>query len=345
MFDCARKMYPGTQDYIREMSGLKKISIVVPCYNEEQNVEPLYCTLRKELESLEKYEWEIIFSDNASTDGTANILRELAKQDMRVKVIINLKNYGPARSSKNAMFHASGDAVIHLASDFQEPPELIHLFLAAWEDGYDVVWGQKLKRDEGVVRDLCRRIYYEIIGDLSSDKQYKQVTGFGLYSREVVEMVKATEEQEMSLRHLIPQLGYDVKLIPYEQPPRREGKSSYNLRRYFNFAITSLVTTSKVPLRLATLIGLFSAALSFGVCLFYFIYKLLHWSTFSAGMAPLVIGIFFLGSVQLVFIGVIGEYIGVLFDKASKRPLVIEKETINMETVFQDKPTNKNLMR
>lgn len=310
---------------------MKKISIVIPCYNEEENVAPLYHALKKELDSLEQYTWEVIFSDNASVDHTVEILRNIAKQDKRVKVIVNLKNYGPARSSKNAMFHASGDVIINLTSDFQEPPELIHLFIEAWESGYDVVWGQKLKRDEGPLKDLCRKIYYKIIGDFSADKQYKQVTGFGLYSKNVMEMIREIDEPEMSLRHIIPQLGYPVKLIPYEHQPRRAGKSSYNLRRYYDFAITSLVRTSKAPLRLASLTGLFFSAISFGIGLFYLIYKLLYWHSFSVGMAPLVIGIFFLGSVQLVFIGILGEYIGIIFDKVSKRPLVIEKETINFK--------------
>lgn len=308
---------------------MKKVSVCIPCYNEEKNIETAYERVKKVLETLDHYEWEIIFEDNASKDDTVSILRKLADSDKRVKVILNTRNFGPYRSAKNCCFSATGDAVICIACDMQDPPELIPEFLKYWEEGYLLVLGQKLSSKESPVKYKLRSLYYKIIKTFSDVPQTEQITGFGIVDRKVYQQVKELDEPEMAFRNLVAELGYEVKKIPYEQEKRKEGKSSYNIWRYLDFAITSLVRTSFVPLRLATLLGVFCSFISFVIGVVYLIYKLIYWDSFMVGMAPLVIGIFFFGSVQLFFIGLLGEYIGMILRKVTKRPIVVEKERIN----------------
>lgn len=308
---------------------MKKISISIICFNEEKNVELMYKCVKSIMDKKNDYCYEIIFADNASTDKTPEILRELSALDKNVKVILNMKNVGPTRSSKNALFHASGDAVISVACDFQEPPEMILEFIKEWEKGNLIIWGQKVKSKENKIKFFLRKLYYKIIKFLSENPQYEQVTGFGLMDRRIIEQMKALDERTMTFRHVVGELGYPVVLVPYTQNKRRAGKSSYNLYRYFNHAITTMVYTSKLPLRLATIMGTIASAISFFIGIIYLVLKLLNWDNFVAGMAPMVIGFFFVGSIQLLFIGIIGEYIGVILEKVTKRPLVVEKETFN----------------
>lgn len=308
---------------------MKKVSVCIPCYNEEKNVVTAYERVKKVMETQDNYEWEIIFEDNASKDDTVSILRELAASDERVKVILNTRNFGPYRSAKNCCFSATGDAVVSVACDMQDPPELIPEFLKYWEQGYPLVLGQKLSSKENPVKYKLRSLYYKIIKTFSDVPQTEQITGFGVVDRKVWQQIKELDEPEMAFRNLVAELGYEMKKIPYEQEKRKAGKSSYNVWRYLDFAITSLVRTSFVPLRLATIMGMFCAFVSFIIGVVYLIYKLIYWDSFVVGMAPLVIGIFFLGSIQLFFIGLLGEYIGVILRKVTKRPIVVEKERIN----------------
>lgn len=310
---------------------MKKISICVPCYNEEKNIMDAYGRITNVMKSIDQYDYEIIFSDNASKDNSSEIFCQLAEKDKHVKVIFNLRNYGPMRSAKNACFRATGDAIISIPCDMQEPPEMIPEFIEEWRNGNLIVWGQKTKSKENPIKFFLRSIYYKIIKAFSDVPQYEQTTGFGIVDRSVYEMVKTLNEPDMALRHLIVELGYPVKLIPYTQEQRKKGKSSYNIWRYLDFALNSLIMTSKVPLRLTTISGVFCSAISFLLGIVYLIYKLLYWDNFTVGMAPVVIAVFFLGSVQILTIGMIGEYVGVIFTKVKKRPLVIERECLNFD--------------
>lgn len=308
---------------------MKKISVCVPCFNEEKNIETAYQRIKKVLEEMPEYDHEIIFGDNCSTDDSYRLLKALAGKDSHVKIIINNRNFGPERSSKNILFSAGGDVLISIPCDMQEPPEMIPQFIAEWEKGNLVVFGQKNKSKERKLKYECRKLYYNIIEKFSDVPQYKQVTGFGAIDRQVIEELKKMNELDMPIRYMIADLGYPVKLIPYAQDVRINGKSSYSIGKYFDFAVSSLVRTSTVPLHLITVFGFFCALISMFFGIVYLIYKLLYWDTFSAGTAPTLIAIFFLGSVQLMSIGFIGEYIGVILAKVTKRPLVTEKERIN----------------
>lgn len=310
---------------------VKKISICIACYNEEKNIEETYRRLKEVLSTLEEYDYEIIFEDNCSRDSSEQILRNLALKDHKVKVIFNNRNFGPDRSEKNVRYAATGDAVIGMPCDLQEPPEMIPLFVEEWEKGNLIVWGQKVKSEENKVKYFCRSIYYKIIRVFSDVPQYEQTTGFGLIDQSVIKVLQDCNEPDMSLRHLVAELGYPIKLIPYTQQKRKNGKSSYNLWRYLDFAINSLVRTSTVPLRLMTVVGVVCAVLSFLLGMIYLVYKLINWNAFQAGMAPVVIAVTFLGSVQLLCIGMLGEYVNVILKKVTKRPLVTEKERINFD--------------
>ncbi|MCR5847096.1 MAG: glycosyltransferase family 2 protein [Lachnospiraceae bacterium] len=308
---------------------MKKISICVPCYNEEANIENMYNALKKEAESEKDYTFEFIFPDNASKDSSREVLKKIASQDDSVKVIINRRNYGPKRSNYNAFFRATGDAIITLACDFQDPPSMIHPLLREWEKGNLVVFGQKTNAKENFIMHSIRTLYYKIIKYFSSVKHYEHVSSLFLLDKEVVDTVKAIDDFEIDVHHLIEDLGYGVVLVPYTHEKRAKGKSSYNFIRYFDFAITELVNTSYFPLRIATFFGFISSFISFVVGMVYFVYKLIFWNTFNAGAAPIVIGLFLLGSIQITFLGIIGEYIGVIMRKLTKRPVVLEEETIN----------------
>lgn len=309
---------------------MKKISFVICCYNEENNVEPLAQAIILEMDKISKYDYEIIFADNASKDNTQKKLKELSKKNRRIKVIINNRNVGVSKSGKNAWRHTTGDAVLSMVCDFQDPPELIPRLIELWENGCYVVMGQKIKSKESKFKYLLRSIYYKIIAMFSDVPQYDHVTGFGIYDRKVADQLNVIQE-EIPSRYLIAEMGFDVTLLPYTQAARKSGKSSYNIWRYFDFAVSSLVKTSLLPLRLATIAGSIASFFSFFIGLIYLIFKLTHWDRFDAGVAPLVIGLFFLGSIQLLFIGIVGEYIGILFKRTSKIPAVVERELINFD--------------
>lgn len=311
---------------------MKKISICIPVYNEVGNVENAYRTIKKILdENLQNYDYEFVVEDNASTDGTQEILRKIANEDYKFKVVINQRNFGIERSGRNLITCASGDVLFSISCDCQEPPEMLPEMIKYWEEGYLVVWGQKISSEEGFFKFQMRKLYYKIISFFSETKQYQNVVGFGLIDAKVIKEVISLQEQKMSMRHIIAELGYEVKLLPYKQRVRKAGKSSYNFWRYWLFAVTSLARTSVTPLHLASFIGIICSLVSFIIGMFYMVYKLIFWKTFSTGVAPLVIGMFFLGSVQLTFIGIIGEYVGIIYEKVVKRPLVIEKERINFD--------------
>ena len=307
---------------------LKTISIVTPCYNEEQNVEELYTRIRDVMKN-EPYEYEQIFIDNASTDCTVDKIRALAAQDKRVKAIVNARNFGHIRSPYHALMQAKGDAVIGMASDLQDPPERISDFLRKWEEGYKIVIGVKTHSHEPGMLYLLRTFYYKLLRSLSDVELIEHFTGFGLYDQQVIEILRSLDDPYPYFRGLIADIGFPIARIEFVQPRRKYGFSKNNFYTLYDMAMLGLTAYTKVPLRLAAMLGFFTAAVSFLVGLGYLIYKLIFWAEFSVGLAPVVIGLFFLGSVQLIFLGIIGEYIGAIYTQVLHRPHVVEKERIN----------------
>lgn len=308
----------------------KKISIAVPCYNEEGNVKPMAQKLTEIMQQLD-YDYEIIFTDNCSNDATKQYLRELAAADPHIKVLMNNRNYGPGgRSAHNTGHYCSGDIYIQIPCDFQEPPELIPEFVKYWEEGYKVVAGQKIASEEGKVKYFLRSLFYKIINLLSDVPQYAHMSGIVLTDREVLQEWVKTDD-DIVLRNAIADMGYPVKMIQYVQQKRRSGKSTYNVWRYLTFALNSMINTSTTPLRLMTVIGFCMSVVSFIIGLAYLIMKLVLWDWFPTGAAPTLIGMMFIGSVQLLFMGVIGEYVGVILRKISHQPGVIVGEKLNFE--------------
>lgn len=310
---------------------MKKISVMTPCYNEEDNIMNLYCAVKEQFDKMPQYSYEHIFIDNYSTDNSRNILRELAQKDENVKVILNARNFGPNRSGTYGMLQATGDALICIVCDLQDPPEMIPKFLNKWEEGYKVVMGQKTHSKENPVMYGVRKLYYRIMSILSETEHLSNVTGYGLFDKSFLDTVRWMDDPDPYIRGLVTDLGYKWCLLEYTQNRREKGKSSYNFNRYFDFAITGLTHVSRKPLRFVTLLGLSMSVLSFFVAIVYFIIKLLNWNDFQMGTAPILIGMFFLGSIQLAFLGVIGEYIGAILTRITKRPMVVEEERINFD--------------
>jgi len=308
---------------------MKIISIVTPCYNEEKNVAGLYNEVKNVFADQKNYRYEHIFIDNASIDNTVNILKSIAAVDKNVKIIVNLKNYGHLKSPFYGILQASGEAVISIVADFQDPPILIKDFIDKWERGYKVVVGIKSRSKESPLMFLVRKIYYSLIQSISTSEQIKNFTGFGLYDRSVVEILRQYDERYPYFRGLISELGFEIARIKFTQPIRKKGRSNNNFFTLFDLAMLGIVNYSVLPLRVATFIGLITAVVSFLIALFYLFYKIIFWNSFQVGIAPVVIGIFFFSAVQLFFIGIIGEYIGAIYTQVKKRPLVIEKERIN----------------
>jgi glycosyltransferase involved in cell wall biosynthesis len=309
----------------------KLISIVLPCFNEEENVGPLYERVKAVFEGLPQYDYECIFADNASTDGTQGILRSLATSDSRVKVIFNMRNFGHIRSPYNAFLQANGDAVIVMVTDLQDPPELITDFIREWESGYKVVLGQKTESRESWVIFLLRSIYYKLVRAFADVELLEHVTGFGLYDREAVERLRDLHDPYPYVRGLVAELGYPVARIPYAQGKRNSGATKNNFYTLYDMAMLGFTSHSKVPLRLATMLGFASAVVSLLAGIGYLVYKLLFWNQISVGIAPLVIGLFFFASVQLVFLGIVGEYVGAIHTQVMHRPLVVERERLNFD--------------
>ena len=307
---------------------VKLITVLVPCFNERENVAPLVQRLREVTGAIAGFSFEFLFIDNGSNDGTAGELRALSA-DPKIKVIINNRNFGHVRSPYHGLLQARGDAVIVMAADFQDPPELIPEFIAKWKQGCEVVLGQKANSRESALFFTLRRLYYRVVRKLADVDLLENVTGFGLYSRPVIEDFRNLGEPYPYVRGLVSELGYRIGRVSYVQPLRRRGITKNNFYTLYDVAMLGVTSHSKVPLRLATMLGFASSAVSFVVGLAYLIYKLLFWDRFALGVAPVVIGLFFFVSVQLFFIGIIGEYIGAIHTRVSDRPHVIERERIN----------------
>ena len=310
----------------------KKISIVTGCWNERENISIFYERCLKVMAGFPQYDLEFIVSDNLSTDGTREVLREIAAKDPRFKVIFNANNFGHIRSPYNAFRNASGDAVITLCSDLQEPPEVIADFLKQWEAGYKVVAGIRSGTDSSRLMECFRGMYYSLLKKIAVGQQMiPKFTGFGLYDRAAVDALISFQEPYPYFRGMVSEIGFKQTTVPFHQESRIHGKSKNNFFTLYDIAMTGIVNYSKLPLRLAVFTGFLMGFISLIIAMYYLVMKLLYWDSFEFGLAPLMIGMFFFGSVQLIFIGLIGEYIGAIWTQVKNRPLVIEEERLNFD--------------
>lgn len=311
---------------------MKTISILIPCYNEEENVEPISQAVIDILErELPQYDYELVFIDNDSQDNTRPILRRLCRDNPKIKAIFNARNFGQFNSPYHGLLQVTGDCVIAMVADFQDPVELIPQYVKAWEEGYKIVIGIKTSSKENPVMYWLRSCYYKMIRKLSEVDQIEHFTGSGLYDREFIEVLRRLDDPTPFLRGIVAELGYKRKEIPYEQPKRRAGKTHNNFYRLYDAAMLSITSYTKAGLRLATLLGAVSCVMSLVVAFVYLIMKLIWWDRFPAGMAPMLLGMLFLGSVQIFFIGMVGEYVLSINQRVMKRPLVIEEERLNFK--------------
>lgn len=308
---------------------MKLISVVTPCYNEEDNVQECVKLIQSVFAHYDNYIYEHIFIDNASTDKTLDILRNIASTDKHVKVISNSRNFGHIRSPYHGLLQANGDAVILFVADLQDPASLIPEFIKKWEEGFQTVVGTKRSSEESSVMFSIRKLYYKTVNRLSNIDLIDNFTGFGLYDKEVINHLRSINDPYPYFRGLIAEIGLRIHQIPYDQPVRVRGITKNNFFTLYDIGMLGIISHSQVPLRMATMAGFLLSFISIFIAVIYFLLKLIFWNSFSLGMAPVVIGIFFFASVQLFFVGVLGEYLGSIHIYSKRRPLVIEKERIN----------------
>jgi polyisoprenyl-phosphate glycosyltransferase len=310
----------------------KTISIMTPCFNEEGGIRECYEEVKKLFATeLPGYRYEHLFIDNCSEDRTVDILREIAAADRNVKVIVNSRNFGHVRSPYYGLLQAKGDAVVPMLADLQTPPRLIPRFVEKWEQGFPMVLGIRVDSDEGFILRLVRHAFYRLMARLSDVRQIQNFIGFGLYDRRIVEIIREFPDPSPYFRGMVCEIGFDKAFVEYRQPPRKHGETHHSFAVLLDLAILGVTSYSKVPLRLMTIIGLITSALGLMVAFVYFVLKLMFWNALELGIAPLLIGTFFFASVQLFCIGLLGEYVGAIFEHVKRRPLVIEKERINFD--------------
>ncbi|MBR1842182.1 MAG: glycosyltransferase family 2 protein [Oscillospiraceae bacterium] len=303
---------------------------MIPCYNEEENARPIYEAVRDELKkSCPSYDYEILFIDNKSQDRTREIIEEICSEDKNVKAIFNSKNFGQFNSPYYGMIHTSGDCTITICADFQDPVELIPKFIEAWEKGYKIVIGKKTRSRENPIMYFLRGCYYKLIRKMSSVEMIEQFTGFGLYDRSFIDVLRELDDPTPFIRGIVAELGPERCEIEYEQPKRRAGKTHNNFYTLYDAAMLSFTSYTKAGMRIATFAGFGIALLAFVVGIIYLAAKLVLWDSFTAGYAPMMIAIFFMGGVQLAMLGFLGEYIMSINTRVMKRPLVIEEKRIN----------------
>ncbi len=308
----------------------KKISVMIPCYNEEENVRSIYEAVRDEItKSCPAYDFEILFIDNKSRDNTRVLIRDICREDGRVRAIFNVKNFGQFNSPYHAMLQTSGDCTITMCADFQDPVELIPEFVKKWEEGYKIVIGRKTKSRENPFVYLLRSVYYKILRKMSNTEIIEHFTGFGLYDKSFIETLRDLNDPTPFIRGIVAELGPDRAEIEYTQPKRRAGKTHNNFFSLYDAAMLSFTSYTKVGLRVPTFLGFFISFFSFLVGLFYLVAKLIFWDKFTAGYAPIMISMFFLGGIMLIFFGFLGEYVMAINARVMNRPLVVEEERIN----------------
>ncbi len=312
-------------------SGKKKVSIMIPCYNEEENIVAITDAVVAQMEKLPQYDYEVVCIDNCSKDQTRPLLREICARNKKVKAIFNVKNFGQFNSPYYGLCQTTGDCAISVCADFQDPVELIPVFLKHWEEGYQIVYGVKTSSKESKLMYGLRSIYYKLIKKYSSVDQIEHFTGFGLYDKTFLDVMRSLKDPTPFIRGIVAELGGKRKAVAYEQPQRRAGKTHNNWYSLYDAAMLSFTSYTKIGLRTATFLGGFVAGVSFLVALIYLILKLFNWYTFDAGQAPILIGMFFLGAVQLIFLGIIGEYILSMNQRIMNRPLVVEQERLNFD--------------
>lgn len=309
---------------------MKKISIMIPTYNEEENVELLYETIKKEFnEYLKNYKYEILFIDNKSKDNTRDKLRNLCKKDKNVKAIFNAQNFGQFNSPYYGLTKTSGDCTISMCADFQDPVEMIHKFVEEWENGYKIVIGIKTKSKESKIMYLFRSIYYKLIKKFSDVEQIEHFTGFGLYDKDFINVLRNLKDPQPYMRGIVAELGYERKEIEYVQAKRLYGKTSNNFIKLYDAAMLGFTSYTRVGMHIATIAGFVIASLCILIGIVYLIFKLIYWDSLPVGIAPIIISMFFIGGVQLFFIGFLGEYIVNINARVMNRPLVVEEERIN----------------
>ncbi|MFH1825468.1 MAG: glycosyltransferase family 2 protein [Candidatus Firestonebacteria bacterium] len=314
-----------------EGSTSKLISVVTACYNEEENVEELYKQVKNVFAELKEYKYEHIFIDNASTDKTVPILKEIAKVDKNIKIIVNARNFGHIRSPFHGLLQSNGEAVVLTVADLQDPPVMIKDFIKKWEEGYKIVVATKKESQESTAMFAIRKAFYKFINKISEIELTENFTGFGLYDKKVIEILKKIDDPYPYFRGLICDIGFERAEVEFVQPTRKRGITKNNFYTLYDMAMLGITNHSKIPLRISTMLGFTLSIISVLIAIIYFLFKIIFWSNFPMGMAPLVIGLFFFASVQLFFIGILGEYIGSIYTQVLKRPLVIEKERINFD--------------
>lgn len=311
---------------------MKKISIVSSCYNEEHNLDELYNRVTAQMSKYsDKYEFEYILMDNGSSDGTANKLKELAQKDNRIKVIINSRNFGHIKGPYYAIINASGDAVIYIVSDLQDPPELIPDLIQQWENGNELVLLQKTRSKESKIMFLLRTLFYKVL-DLITDNDVKlaeNCTGSGLFDKKIIDVVRDIDDPYPYFRGLLCEIGFNRSYVQYEQPLRKDGKTSNNFYTLYDIGMLGVIKYSKKPLRFMTYLGFSMSVIMFILSVLYLVLKLIFWNTFSIGIAPIIISVLFIGAIQLFSLGILGEYVGAIYTRVDKKPLVVVKERIN----------------
>ncbi len=309
---------------------MKTVSIVIPTFNEEENVQPIASEVKRLfIEELADYQYEIIFIDNASRDSTRVKIQEICKDDKNVRAIFNAKNFGQFNSPYYGLLQTSGDCTVLLCADFQDPVHMIVDFVREWEKGYKIVVGIKSASKENRIMYFLRSCYYKIIKKMSKVEQIEHFTGFGLYDKKFIEVLRDLKDPSPFLRGIVAELGYERKEIPYEQQKRKAGKSSNNFYLLYDAAMLSITSYTKIGMRCATFVGIALAGVGFLIAIIYLILKLIYWDRFVAGTAPILIGVFIFGALQLMFIGILGEYILSINTRIMNRPLVIEEKRIN----------------
>jgi polyisoprenyl-phosphate glycosyltransferase len=315
----------------------KKISIVTPCFNEEENIDELYARVTRVME-VENYDYELIFIDNASTDQTVAKVKQIAKNDLKVKLIVNCRNFGHIRSPYHGVLQSDGDACILIASDLQDPPEMIPEFIRKWENGFKTILAVKPESDESSLMRLMRHAYYHFLTSIADVPLVRNATGAGMFDKEVINVLRKIEDPYPYFRGLVCEIGLSMSTVAFKQPRRAKGVTKNNFFTLYDIAMLGITKHSKLPLRLVTMGGFLLAFLSLLVSFFYLIYKIIYWDSVQVGIAPMLIGLFFFGGIQMFFIGILGEYVGAIHTQARKMPLVVESERVN----FSSSSSNSN---